>query len=496
VTRPPTNDGPATRGSAQAEGLSSHVLNRINRNSAFLIVGQLGARMISFAYILVLARYLGVDDFGQYNLVMTFVLVAITAVDFGLTRLIVRDLSREPERIPEYLATLLPLRASLAVAGYLGLLAAVWLAGYSGHTLMLAAIAAGALLPTSIGLVFDALFHAGQQMLYSAAGDVVIALAQCLIGAMVMLAGGGVEALLATGVATALSYMLFLGRQAHSRGYPIRARLDRRLCTQLLRQAAPFALATLLAILATRAELLLLGRLSAAENVGLFSAASRFTETALLLPTVLASAVAPVIAQFHAGSREHLRDVYVWTIRRMLFVTLPLALTGVVLAGGILGLLFPRAYQQATPVLQLLFCAFPFASLQIINSVILTMSSRPRLMIVNSVVATTTQFAMGLLIIPRYGLIGAAVSALVSQVSIVAFSYWCVRRWFVDTTGLGRLAAAPACAAALAAAVAAASLERWGAWSLVPVLGAYAAALGILTALWPPPKSGGTAELG
>lgn len=490
------NDGPATRGSAQAEGLSPRVLNRINRNSAFLIVGQLGARTISFVYILVLARYLGVDDFGQYNLVMSFVLIAITAVDFGLTRLIVRNLSREPERIPEYLATLLPLRASLAVAGYLGLLVAAWLAGYSGRTLLLSAIAAGALLPTSIGLVFDALFQSRQQMRYSAAGDVTIALVQCLVGAMVMFAGGGVKALLATSAVSALAYMLFLGRQAHSCGYPIRARLDYRLCAELLRQAAPFALATLLATLASRAELLLLGRLSASENVGLFSAASRFTETALLLPTVLASAAAPVIAQFHAGSREHLRDVYVWTIRRMLFVTLPLTLTGVVLAGGILGLLFPLDYQRATPVLQLLFCAFPFASLQIINSAILTMSTRPRLMILNSVVATTAQFALGLVIIPRYGLMGAAVSALVSQVSIFAFSYWCVRRWFVDTTGLGRLAAAPACAAALAAGVAAALMERWGAWSLVPVLGAYAVGLGVLTALWPPPKSHGTAEVG
>ena len=490
------NDGAATHGLPQAEGLSPHVLSRINRNSAFLIVGQLGARTISFVYILALARYLGVDDFGQYNLVMSFVLIASTAVDFGLTRLIVRNLSREPERIPEYLATLLPLRALLAIAGYLGLLVATWLAGYSGRTLTLAAIAAGALLPTSIGLVFDALFHSRQQMRYSAAGDVVIALAQCLIGATVMLAGGGVKALLATSVLTALAYMLFLGRQAHSCGYPIRARLDRRLCAELLRQGSPFALATLLAILASRAELLLLGRLSASENVGLFSAASRFTETALLLPTVLASAAAPVIAQFHAGSGEHLRDIYLWTIRRMLSVTLPLALSGVVLAGGILGVLFPPAYQNATPVLQILFCAFPFASLQIINGAVLTMSNRPWLMIANSVVITATQFAFGLVIIPRYGLIGAAVSALVSQVSIFAFSYWCVRRWFVDTTGLGRLAAAPACAAVLAAGVAATMMERWGAWALVPVLGAYAFGLGVLTVLWPPPKSHGTAEVG
>jgi len=87
------DDGPAPQSSTQEEGLSAHVLGRINRNSAFLIVGQLGARTISFVYILVLARYLGVEDFGQYNLVMNLVLIAITAVDFGLTRLIVRNLS-------------------------------------------------------------------------------------------------------------------------------------------------------------------------------------------------------------------------------------------------------------------------------------------------------------------------------------------------------------------------------------------------------------------
>ena len=413
----------------------------------------------------------------------------MTGIEFGLGRLMVRDLARDAGLVPSYLSTLLPLRAALALAGYVMLLTIIWVVGYSEHTLVLTAIAALALLPTSLGLMFDSLFQARQQMRYSAAGEVVMALVQCSVGTAIVVAGGSLNAVLAAGVVAALAYMAILARQARACGYPIHPRFDRRLSANLLRQAVPFAVVTLFAVLANRAELLILGAVSTAENVGLFSAAARFPESALLLPAVLVSAAAPVISQFHASSREHLRSVYLWTLRRVLSVTLPLALAGVVLAEGILGLLFPPDYQRATLVLQLLFCAFPLASVQIMNSAVFMMSNRPRLMLFNAAISMVVQFALGLALIPRFGLIGAAVSALASQGFNLAFSHWCVRSWFVDTAGLLRHLAAPLIAGAIGGGVALVLVTPWGAWSALPVLAAYGLAFALATTLWRAPQA-------
>jgi len=479
---------PSEAAAAPGKGVSGQILQGISRNSTFLVAGQFLSRAVGFVYILILAHHFGVEDFGTFNLIISFVLIAMTGIEFGLGRLMVRDLARDAGLIPSYLSTLLPLRVALALAGYIMLLTIIWVVGYSEHTLMLTAIAALALFPTSLGLMFDSLFQARQQMRYSAAGDVVIALVQCSVGTAIVVAGGSLNAVLAAGVVAALAYMAFLARQARACGYAFYPSFDWRLCANLLRQAFPFAVATLLAILATRAELLILGYVSTAENVGLFSAAARFPETALLLPAVLVSAAAPVLSQFHAGSREQLRSVYLWTLRRVLSVTLPLALAGVVLAESILGLLFPPDYRRATLVLQLLFCAFPLASVQIINSVVLMMSNRPRIMLFNAAISMVVQFALGLALIPRFGLIGAAVSVLASQGFNLVFSHWCVRRWFVDTIGLLRHLAAPLISGAIGGGAALVLVTPWGAWSVLSVLAAYGLALVLATTLWPAPQ--------
>ena len=468
---------------------------RITRNSLYLAAGQALARAIGFVYILTLARFLGVQEFGLYNLVLGLVAITMTGIDFGLARLAVRDLARDERRIASYLATLLPLRAMLAVAGYAALLASVWLAGYSGRTLLLTAIAAVTLLPTTLGFMFDTLFHARQQMHRSAAGDVVLALAQVATGVGVLIAGGSLELVLVTNIVAGCAYFVFLTRQAFVFGYRFRAGFDRALGIELMRRSGPYALVTLLAALAARAELLLLGALSSGEDLGLFSAAAKFPETCLLLPAVLAASAAPVISQFHAAAPERLREVYGWMMRRVLAVTLPLALAGVVLAPAILGLLFPPTYQRATPVLQILFAGLPLAALQLVNSAMFMMSDRPRVMMATAGTSAALQFALGTVLIARWGMIGGAVSAAVSHALSFAVSFGCLRRWFIDTVGLGLQIGPPLAGGAIAAAVAWITLGRWGMVAVVPVLAAFVIGHAAFSKLWPArlgtPKVGG-----
>jgi O-antigen/teichoic acid export membrane protein len=408
---------------------------RITRNSLYLVAGQALGRAIGFVYLLALASFLDVADFGLYNLVLGMLAIAMTASDFGLARLVVRDLARDEHQIPAYLATLLPLRAMLAIAGYVALLAGAWIIGYPGRTLLLTAIAAVALLPTTLGLLFDTLFHARQQMHRSWLGDVVLALTQVATGAVVLVAGGSLEMLLATNIVAACAYFAFLTRQAYVSGYRYRPRFDRALGMDLMRRSAPYALVTLLAALAARAELLLLGVLSTGEDLGLFSAALKFPETCLLLPAVLVASATPVISQCHSASPERLREVYGWLMRRVLAVTLPIALAGVLLAHAILDLLFPPAYAQATPVMQVLFAAFPLATLQLVNSAVFMMSDRSRVMLAMACTSAALQFALGAILIARWGMMGGAVSALLSHALGFAISYGCLRRWFFARPG-------------------------------------------------------------
>lgn len=455
-----TGDGaPDVHGMAHPHRLRA-ALRGISRNGAFLIGGQIASRAIGFIYILVLAHFLGLEEFGQYQLVISLLMVAITAAEFGFGRMIVRDLARDPSLAPRYMRTVLPMRLAIAVVVYLLLLGAAWAAGYSERIVFLCAIGAVGLLPTSIALLYDAAFHAGQHMRYSAGGDVVLVSANFLIGSAVLWFGGGVVSVLVVGLAAATVYLFYMSMRARTLGYMAKPTTPSLRPSMLFRGALPFAVATLIGVLASRAELLLLGALASAQDVGLYGAAVKFTEAATVIAVVLGSAAAPVFAQTHS-SRQNLGAVYFWTVQWLLWFALGVALVGVLAGPGLMALFFPAEFAPAAPVLQWLFAVFPLQALYMLNLVALSMADRARALLFITALSAIAQFAIGMILIGRYGLWGAAYAALASQAVGVVLSYACLQRYYISLEGALARLAPPLLGALTGLAIIAALPQPW-----------------------------------
>ena len=88
-------------------------------NAALLTAASLAAKGCGFVLLLVAARVLGKDGFGEYSQVMAFVGLFAVATDLGLSTLAVRDVAQERALLPRYVGNVLALRLLL------GLLAAV-----------------------------------------------------------------------------------------------------------------------------------------------------------------------------------------------------------------------------------------------------------------------------------------------------------------------------------------------------------------------------------
>ena len=86
------------------------IMHKIAKNTFFLSTAQMAGRIIGFFYFLLLARFLGVATFGIYNFTIAFVYNFIPVADFGIERLVLRDISRDRDKTAYYLSRLLPLR--------------------------------------------------------------------------------------------------------------------------------------------------------------------------------------------------------------------------------------------------------------------------------------------------------------------------------------------------------------------------------------------------
>ena len=189
----------------------------------------------------------------------------------------------------------------------------------------------------------------------------------------------------------------------------------------LLRYSTPLLVATALMFSIQWIDMWMVGYFLSPRDVGIYGVAVR---TALLLGLILGAfnvAFAPMISTLHdQGDMQSLTTLYQTVARWSLTLTLPLFLVFALFGQQILGLFGPEFSKEAAPILVLL--AFAWLVDAAVGSVgfLVMMSGRSRLTLFNLVVAGAVSLLLSLVLIPRYGLWGAASANAASIVCLNA----------------------------------------------------------------------------
>ena len=119
----PLPDGPAT---THATGTGRNLVN-----GAALLGANIVTSGAQYVIVILVARALGPESFGTYLFAFTFAAFFATLCNFGLDRILIREIVRTPAGAPTYLLAAAGLRLLLgALSAALALVAAWWL-GYT-----------------------------------------------------------------------------------------------------------------------------------------------------------------------------------------------------------------------------------------------------------------------------------------------------------------------------------------------------------------------------
>ncbi|MBK8816876.1 MAG: oligosaccharide flippase family protein [Methylococcaceae bacterium] len=416
--------------------LAEHNANikRVSANTVFLIFGQLVSKAVNFGYFLFLARVFTLSEFGSINYVLSVLLLAHTLAECGLTRLVIRDIGQDESRLPKYLATLIPLKMGLTFSAYLILCTIFWLR-HSENLMPLLLIGGASLVPLGLGTLFNVFLQARQMMQYSSIGEILLSVSQVAFGVFGILYYSKPETVFLSYFCATVAYMLFLGLAVHRSTCRLSFALDFSFILKLLRSALPYAGIGILIALSLRVEILVLGWYCSSAEVGIYSVAAKFPEAAMFFPLMLASSVAPVLAKIHGEDSRKLQMTYLWGLQRLVQFLLPFSIAVILCAELIIDLLFTADYSDAAPILKILFLAFPFFSLQMLNSSILLTSTNAKQTLILYTCITLLQFISALACIQLWGVMGAALSFMASQTLGFLISYHYIKRWFLDEGG-------------------------------------------------------------
>jgi len=438
-------------------------LVRIAGGSALLFAGTILGLGLNYIYAIVLARMLGPEQFGLYALGLgCFNLLAFTALA-GLDSAVLRFIPglRTNGDVPEVAGII---RATLALAAGLGLLSAIALYATADSlavrffhrddmagVLNLFAFSIPFFVLSTVALaVLQAFREVRWRTLAKYLCEPVIKAAVTL--GLIGWGWGLTAALIALPLALCVTTALALFPLRHLFSKQQAARPLGTSAGEVLTYSLPLLAGLLFNSAAARSDVLLLGIWSSVEDVGIYSAAFQTAASMALVLGTLESIATPFLSEKLSGNDPVQVRVLTGTLLRWtLMVTMPLCIVMTMFATDILSL-FGSRFESGALCLVILAVGQFLYSVTGCSHGLLLWSGRSKLVMWNSIGISVVQIGLYILLIPFFGMLGAALASGGSLILSMIVRTVQVRRvlhiWPFDTSiwrpfaaGLG--AAAP-----------------------------------------------------
>ena len=362
------------------------------------------------------ARYLGPEQYGLMNYVVSYVVLFQVISAFGLDSVEVREISKGAIPFRVILGTSFALRIVLAVVFLLLAVYTSWQFGSDAFTTFLVVIFSLSI-PLNCFMVIRNYFTAIVQNEYVVKVDI----GRTMIGIVLKLLLLWLDASLFWFIAvstfdfllTASGYVSAYRKQVGSlREWSFDASCAR----YLLGESWPLLLTNAAVILYQRIDQVMIGQLveDDKQSVGFFSVASRFVEVLIYIPMILSQTVMPVLvtelkkgAAIYERSAQQFMNVSLWLSL--------IASVGTSLCAPWMVILFGDAYLPAVPILQVM--AFKAASVALSNTAgaMLVAEGLQRYAFYRDFLGCLSCIVLNYLLLPRYGVVAAAYVAIISN---------------------------------------------------------------------------------
>ncbi len=372
-------------------------------------------RMIAGLFIGVwVARYLGPAEFGLFSYALAFAAIFSGFAKLGLDDIVVRDLVSDPTKRNVYLDTAFWLKLVGAIAMLcLVVIAMHFTASDSTTKLYIFIIASGAIFQA-----FEVVDFYFQSLVLSKIVS-ICKITQLIISSLLKLYLMFINAdlfwfvvvTLIDQVTLAISlYLAYWYRKVGG----LFCCFDWGIAKKMLKNSWPLIISGLVIMIYMRIDQIMIKEMLGAREVGIYSAAVRLTEIWYIIPGIITSSLLPAITNAKKLGENHyyqrLQELY--TLMIWLAVSIALAMT--FLSSWIVMTLYGVAYIDASEVLVINIWTGVFVFFGSAWSKWMFIENRLKMSTFFQINAMFFNIVLNLILIPKYGINGAAISSLIA----------------------------------------------------------------------------------
>lgn len=427
-------------------------------NTFVQVFGKLVTGAFSIVVLKIISGYLGTAGYGDYTTVYQFLALFGIIADFGIYTITVKEMSKDEKSIPMILGNIMGLRTLLVLVAMGLAVAVVFLLPQYGDTLIPTGvlIATMATFFTLLNGTISSVLQTHLKMQYATIGLItgkVVSVAYMAWVAFYLYPKDpilGFYHLLWAGVIG--NGAMFALTAYYTRRYTtITYRFDFAFWKKIFLTSLPYGVALTLNTLYFRIDVLLMTillphssavavgscseKFCADTEIGLYGVAQRMLEVMVIVPVYFMNSVLPVMTRLIQEKSKRIQELMRYSFAFLTATSIPMLVGGFVLATPIVYFISDPQYVSGTAyaygsdaAIRILMFAMVFSFVNSLFGFTLVVINRQiTLMIVNAGVVLFN-LTSNILAIPRWGFRGAAVTSVLSELLILIFLYFAVKK--------------------------------------------------------------------
>ncbi len=403
-------------------------IKSIFKNTGWLSVSQVITSICAFLWTIIIARYLGVSDYGIVSFAISFTGLLGIVMDLGISTYITREIAKHKNLVRKYFNNIFFFKLILAtILLFLsGLI--LYVMGYSHLTIIVTLIFTIELIFMSMTTFLNGVFQAFEKVKYQAIGAILNS-SFLLIGILITLGFdlGVISIALAYTIAYSIyfSYMFLAYTKTFGR---TNLEMDTDFIKQVITKSIPFGLTNFFYSIYFSIDIVMLSYLTGDYATGLYKSAYNIINVFTTFFVVYQSVIFPVMSKFFKESQNLIKISYELSVKYLLLIIIPLSVGIFFYARPIVDLIYSNQYSLASAPVRILIWTVSFLFVNGAAAVLLNSIDKEKTVTKIYIIAAIFNVCLNLILIPRFSYEGAAIATVLSEIFITIITLYHISR--------------------------------------------------------------------
>lgn len=391
--------------------------NRFIKNTGWLVGGKVFQMLISLVITSITARYLGPNNYGLMNYTNAYISFFSSLCTLGLNGIIVKELVSNRENEGEILGTALIMRLVCSMISMISIYFLLLNINNSNKELVMVGMLQSISILFSSFDVINFWYQSNLQSKYTTIIQSIAYVVMSIYRVIILILGKNVSWFaFAVSLDTIVVALILIYSYKINKNQGQNLRFSKQWVKRLLKQSYPLIISGIMVTIYGQMDKIMIGQILDNKQVGLYSTAIAITGLWSFIPIAFIDSAHPIIMEQKNINQtmyiKRLKQLYAFII----WLSFIYAFFMMIFSKYIILILYGKDYLDAQGALSITvwYCAFSY--LGAAKNIWIVCENKMKYELFFTLVGATSNIVLNLVLIPTFGINGAAIATLCTQI--------------------------------------------------------------------------------